>query len=75
MKVFEKLLHFQKVTLWLASFCFENDKTGTAGTINSETYIAMLSALMTDNIYPDAWFQQDGASAHTHTHIPKLDCL
>ena len=72
MELFEKPLHSQKVTIWcgLSShriygpFFFE-DETGNARTVNSEFYIEMLNALMTDNIDPDVWFQQDGATALT----------
>ena len=79
-EAFEKPLHSQKVTIWcgLSShrvygpFFFE-DETGNARTVNSESYIEMLNAIMADNIDPDIWFQQDGATAHTS--IPAIDWL
>ena len=79
--MFEKTLHSQKVTIWCGlsshkiygTFFFEDGESGNARTVNSEAYIEMLIALMTDNIHPDIWFQQDGATAHTS--LPAIDWL
>lgn len=71
-EVYEKPLHSPKVTVWcgLSSnriygpYFFE-DPEGNARTVTSETYIEMLNMIFVNDIYPDQWFQQDGATAHT----------
>ena len=33
--------------------------------VTTDTYIEMLNMMFVNDIYPDQWFQQDGATAHT----------
>ena len=71
-EVYEKPLHSPKVTVWsgLSSnriygpYFFE-DPERNARTVTTETYIEMLNMMFVNDIYPDQWFQQDGATAHT----------
>ena len=70
--VFDKPLHSPKVTVWCGLSSnrvygpyFFQDPDGKALTVTSDTYIEMLNTMFTGDIYPDRWFQQDGATAHT----------
>ena len=69
--VFDKPLHSPKVTVWCGLSSnrvygpyFFQDPDGKALTVTSDTYIEMLNTMFTGDIYPDRWFQQDGATAH-----------
>ena len=71
-EVYEKPLHFPKVTVCcgLSSnriygpYFFE-DPEGNARMVTTDTYIEMLNMMYVNDIYPDQWLQQDGATAHT----------
>ena len=70
---FEKPLHSPKITLWCGlsvnkiygPYFFEDHETEQPQIINSVTYLKMLTTILSNNTYPDEWFQQDGATAHT----------
>ena len=69
---FKKPLHSPKVTAWCGlssnrdyGLYFFPDLDGNSFTVTSDTYIEMLNTIFTGDIYPDRWFQQDGATAHT----------
>ena len=69
-EIYEKPLHSPKVWCGLSSnrICgpyFFEDPEGNARTVTTDTYIEMLNMMFVNDIYPDQWFQQDGASAHT----------
>ena len=73
MQYVEKPLHSPKVTVWcgLSShkiygpYFFEDPDTYQACTVSTETYLEMLNTLLTNDLSPDEWFQQDGAKPHT----------
>ena len=55
-------------TKWKQDFwaiLFEDHKAEQLQTITSDTYLDMLTRILLNNTYPDEWFQQDGATAHT----------
>lgn len=70
---FEKPLHSPKITVWCGlsgnkiygPYFFEDPETEQPEVINSDTYLKMLTTIFPNNTYPDEWFQQDGATAHT----------
>ena len=72
-EVFVKQLHAPTVTVWCGlnshrvhgPFFFEDAETRNACSMKTEAYIEMLNTVMTDDIHPDFWFQQDEATAHT----------
>lgn len=73
--IHEKPLHCEKVTVWCAvsemgiigPYFFEEGNR--AATVNSERYIAMIrnffAPAFAELNVQNAWFQQDGATAHT----------
>ena len=71
-EVYEKPLHSPKVTVWCGvssnriygPYFFE-DPEGNARMVTTDTYIEMLNMMFVNDICPDQWFQQDGATAHT----------
>ena len=46
-------------------YFFEDIDTGNRRTVTTEAYIEMLDNVITVDIHPDTWFQQDGATSHT----------
>ena len=71
-EVHEKPLHSPKVTVWCGLISsriygpnFFEDPEGNARLVTTDTYIEMLNMVSVNDIYPDIWFQQDGATAHT----------
>ena len=74
---FERPLHSPKITVWCGlsankiygPYFFEDPETELQVTVNSETYLEMLTAMFSENTYPDEWFQQDGATAHTSRNV------
>ena len=40
--------------------------------VTTDTYIEILNMMFVNDIYPDQWFQQDGATAHTSLRAREL---
>ena len=71
-EVYKKPLHSPKVTVWCGLSSnriygpyFSEDPEGNAWMVTTDTYIEILNMMFVNDIYPDQWFQQDRATAHT----------
>ena len=70
-EVYEKPLHSPKSGAALAPtestghISLKLDPEGNARMVTTDTYIEMLNMMFVNDIYPDQWYQQDGATAHT----------
>ena len=71
-EVLEKALHSPEVAVCFGissnkvdePYFFEDADTSHVRTVTIEAYIEMVENVVTADIHPDIWFQQDGATSH-----------
>ena len=73
----QKPFHSPKKTVWCGMSShkiygpnfLEFPETEQASLISSETYVAMVQEVISEDWSPEEWFQQDGATVHPPTQL------